>query len=71
MSLLTPERQAQVSLWRQQAIDGTLSLEDMKAAVLVLREGRMGAAAASDASRTKKAKKVVKTADELLGELKF
>ena len=68
-SLLTVEQQSKIMLWRQKAVDGTASIEDMQQAIALLREGRLGASAASDASRTKKAKKVVKTAEELLHEL--
>jgi hypothetical protein len=66
---MTPELQSKVLLWRQKAADGTLSIEEMKEAVLALREGRVSASAASDKSRAKKAAKAIPSADDLLNEL--
>lgn len=61
--------QLKVSAWRQKAIEGTLTVEEMREAIQVLRQGRVGAAIASDTSRRKAAKSVVPSADDLLGEL--
>lgn len=79
MSLLTPEMQAQVAVWRQKAAEGKLSVEEMREAIKVLREGRVQAMAAANASKRKaiatgeikapRAKKVARSADDLLGEL--
>jgi hypothetical protein len=66
---MTPEINAKVAIWRQRAIDGTLTLEEMKEAILVLRGGRVSAAATSESSRRKKAKVEVPSADDLLNEL--
>jgi hypothetical protein len=66
---MTPMVQEKIALLRQKAIDGTLTVEETKEAVILLREGRMGAAIASDKARSKVAKKVVLSADDLLSEL--
>lgn len=66
---MNPELQSKIILWRQKAVEGTLTIEEMKEAITVLRAGRVGAAIASDASRRKKAKAVIPSADDLLGEL--
>jgi hypothetical protein len=63
---ITAEGQAQVALWRQKAKEGTLTLEEMKQAIIFLRQDRMNAAATSSAS---KAKKAPVDADSLLSEL--
>lgn len=59
----------QVAVWRQKAAEGTLTLDEMKEAIKLLRAGRESAASASDAARRKKARVEVKSADELLSEL--
>jgi len=66
---MTPETIAKIAAWRQAAIEGTLTIEQMKEAVAVLRQDRVGASIASDKSRSKKAKSVVPSADDLLAEL--
>lgn len=55
--------------WRQKARDGTLTQEDQREAVAAIRQGRKSAAITSEQARRTKAKSVVKSADELLGEL--
>lgn len=66
---MTPETNAQIGIWRQAAIDGTLSVEDMQKAIIVLRQDRIGASIASDKSRSKKAKSIIPSADDLLAEM--
>ncbi len=63
---ISPEEQTKIINWRQKAIDGTLSLDDCREYVALMRQGRKSAAAASEASRKSRAKKVVKSADDLL-----
>lgn len=65
---MTPEVASRIATWRQKALEGTLSIEDMKEAILAIREGRRGAATASEAAR-KRAKKEIKSAEDLLSEL--
>lgn len=62
-----PQVQSQISIYRQKAIEGTLTLDEMKTAVKMLREGRETAQSAAKAS-AKKSKAPVNV-DNLLGEL--
>lgn len=66
---LSPETQAKVQLWRQKAREGTLSQEERREAIQLLRQDRIGAAQVSTASRAKKASKAPINADDLLSEL--
>lgn len=67
---MTPETIAQLILWRAKAVDGTLTQEEMKASVLLMREDRKRAGPSTgEASRRKKAKAEIKSADEMLDEL--
>ena len=63
---MTPETQARIQIWRQKALAGTLSQEELREAIQILREDRVGA---SQVSRTSRAKKAPINADDLLGEL--
>ena len=62
----------QVQLWRQKAREGTLTQDDMKEALIALRESRQAAGAISATSRATKgevrAKKAINS-DNLLNEL--
>ena len=69
---MTPELQSKILIWRQKALDGTLSLEDQIEAVKALRESRESAfkAANSKAASSKaRTSKPVLNADDLLSEL--
>ena len=50
----SPETEARVALWRQKALDGTLTLEESREAITYLRQSRGVAAAASAKSRSVK-----------------
>ncbi len=52
---MTPELQLKVQDWRRKARDGSITTEELKEALLTLREGRIAAGAASTKSRAKKA----------------
>jgi hypothetical protein len=67
--MISPELQGQIAEWRLKAADGTLTQDEMKAAITLLRAGRVSAAYTSDASRRKTAAKTIVHADDLLGEL--
>lgn len=67
--MISPELQAKFTEWRAKATAKTLSLDEMKEAVRIMRESRYGAQAASDQARRKKARAEVKSADEMLDEL--
>jgi hypothetical protein len=58
---------SKIALWRSKAIDNTLTIEEMREAVLLMREGRI--AAQASAGKAKKAKGPTKSADDILGEL--
>ena len=67
--MYTPEQQAKIAVWRQKAMEGTLSLEEQKEAVVMLRAGRRSAAAASEQARRSRARKEIPSAEEMLNEL--
>ena len=64
--MLSPELQNRMSEWRAKAAAGTITLAEMKDAIVALRGSRKTAAEAASAS---KSKKPAKSADALLGEL--
>jgi len=66
---VTPEVNSKIAIWRAKAAANTLTLEDMREAIVVLRGSRVGAAHASDASRRKKAKAEIPSAEDMLSEL--
>ena len=66
---MTPELQAKIQLWRQKAIAGDLTPEEMAEAIIALRAGRVGAQVASEASKRKKAVAEIPDADDLVKEL--
>lgn len=49
-----PNLQLKVAEWRQKAREGTLSMDEMKEAIKVLRAGRAMIPAATGGSRTRK-----------------
>lgn len=63
------EMQAKLAEWRKKSAEGTLTLEEMKQAIVELRAGRQAAGAAASVAKRKAAAKVIPNADELLGEL--
>lgn len=67
--VLTPHDSARIAELRQRQLDGTITLEDLREVIRTLREGRIGAQAASTASRTRAAKVAVPDADKLLDQL--
>ena len=63
------ELQQKIAVWRQKSAEGTLTLEDMKEAIIHLRAGRVNAANASAASKRKKAIAEIPAAADMLDEL--
>ena len=65
------ELQSKIAAWRIAATEGTLSLEEMKEGIKLLRAGRLQAAvAASEGTRKRKAAiAVIPSADDMLAEL--
>jgi len=55
--------------WRKRSAEGTLSLEEMKEAIALVRQGRMNASAAAASTKRTAAKKIIPNAEDLLGEL--
>lgn len=67
-SPVPPELQSKIALWRSKSADGTITLDEMKQAILALRSGRQSAAVAAAGSKTK-SKAPARSADDLLSEL--
>lgn len=65
----SPEMQQRLAILRQKQRDGTIDIEEMKEAILMLKGDRRNAATVSEQSKRVKAKKEVKSADELLAQL--
>jgi hypothetical protein len=61
--------QIKIAEWRAKAAAGTITIEEMREAILMLREGRLSAVQSSEAKRRTTARKQVKSAEELLKEL--
>lgn len=71
MSTIDYELQAKIAAWRIKAVEGTLSLEEMKEGVIFLRAGRLTAATAAQksASTRKKAIAAIPSAEDMLADL--
>lgn len=65
---MSPELQTKIQQWRQRAMEGTLTKEEMAEAIKLLREDRVTAVTASAKVRTQ-AKTAIPSADDLLAEL--
>lgn len=63
---MTSETSAQLQIWRDKALAGTLSQDELRDAIKLLREDRVRAAVTSTKSRAKKAPV---DSDAMLGEL--
>lgn len=68
---MNPQLVSQIEMWRRKAIDGTLTAEEMREAVIALREGRKSASIASDAAKGKRkaASAPLPSGDDLLDEM--
>lgn len=66
---ITPELQSKIAGWRQRAAEGTLTIEEMREAILHLRAGRVSAQNASAASTRKKAIAAIPSAADMLSDL--
>lgn len=67
--MISNETQAKLNIWRDKAKEGTITLEEMKEAVMLLREGRVSACFASKKSKEKLITEPWPTVDEMLKEL--
>lgn len=63
------ELQSKIANWRLRAAEKTLTLEEMKEAVIYLRAGRVNAASTAAATKRKKAVAVIPSADDMLSDL--
>lgn len=68
-TLLSADEQARVSVIRAKYEAGTVTPEDTKEFIRILRQGRLSAHTASAAARRKSAKAEIPNADDLLDEL--
>lgn len=68
-SPISLELQQKIATWRMKASEGTLTLEEMREAVLVLRADRVNAQNASAASKRKKAIVEIPSAANMLSDL--
>jgi hypothetical protein len=67
---MTTDINSRIALWRQKAVEGTLTKEDMIEAIKLLSGGRQSAAIASSTSRSKKAlAPAPENADDLLDQI--
>jgi len=67
MQVQSPETQSKLAVWRQKAAQGiSLSMEEMKEAIQLLRADRRSAA---DAPKASKAKSPARSSADMLGEL--
>jgi hypothetical protein len=67
--MYSAEMQAKIAAWREKEATTGLDLEDMKQIVAMLRGERKSAATSSDQAKRARAKKEIKSADDLLNEL--
>jgi hypothetical protein len=65
----SPELLAQLSIWRSKSLDGTMTVDDMREAIIALRDGRVSACFASKAARVKVVKNPLPSAEDLLEKL--
>jgi hypothetical protein len=66
----SPELQSKLALWRQKSIDGTITLEELKEAVKIMRADRHAALDAQmKSSSTTRAKKAPVDTAKLLNDL--
>jgi hypothetical protein len=63
------ELQMKLTEWRRRTAEGTITLDEMKEAVALVRQGRVAAAAASATAKRKVAKAAIPSADDLLDEI--
>lgn len=68
-SLQSPETQSKIANWRLKAQLGTITLEEMREAIKLMREDRVSSTAASPKAKSARAKAPKKSVDDLLGEL--
>jgi len=68
-SPISLEIQEKISVWRRKVADGTITEEEMKQAIVILRQGRLLAANSSAAAKRKKAVAEIPHADDMLADM--
>lgn len=68
---MSPEVTMQIQIWRQRAREGTLTQDEMREAIKLMRADRVSAAETSAKSKAKKAPTAVVSGDDLLKQLEF
>lgn len=68
-SPVSPELSSKIAYWRSRSLEGTITIDEMKEAILALRQDRKAAAEASEASGSKRKKAPPKNVDDMLSEL--
>ena len=67
------ELQSKIAAWRLKAAEGTLTLDEMKEAIVHLRAGRLSAAVAASSAKKVSAsgakKTIISNSDDLLDEI--
>ena len=66
---MNPEINQRIALLRGKIADGSITEEEMKEGVKILREGRISAAYSAEATKRKKAIAAVPAAADMLDEL--
>ena len=66
---MAPELLQKLAIWRAKAADGTLTLDEMREAVVLMRGDRKAGQSASTGTRRAKAKAEIPSADDMLSEL--
>lgn len=67
-NVVSPEMQSKIDNWRLKSDAGTITLEEMKEAVIILRQDRNSASKTTSTSKGRK-KAPAKSATEMLNEL--
>jgi hypothetical protein len=68
--MLSPELQSKMLIWRQKSKEGTITIDEMKEAIIALRESRKTAAETSSSPRAKsKSPPSDKKVEDMLSEL--
>lgn len=68
-SPISPEASSRIQQLRLKSEAGTITLEEMREAIELVRQGRKSAAESSTAAKAKKAKAAIPNAADLLADL--
>lgn len=69
-SPIPPALESKIAEWRRKSADGTITLQEVREAIIAMRGGRVAAQEAAAASGKKSSsKKPARSADDMLGEL--